>query len=114
MFGGVELHNQENTRDAGKTRRAANVDLKQVYGHKQLELFSSLAACRKFIQQAKITMAAWLIKRTERWNQLRHILTCKLLRKIHGDPDISPKLGFLVIFFSVQDSLILGMQVNQC
>ena len=35
MFGGVELHNQENTRDAGKTRRAANVDLKQVYGHKQ-------------------------------------------------------------------------------
>ena len=41
------MHNQENT-DAGKTRRAANVDLKQVYGHKQLELFSSLAAGNLF------------------------------------------------------------------
>ena len=51
MFGGVELHNQENTSDAGKTRRAANVDLKQVYGHKQLELFSSLAVGNLFYKQ---------------------------------------------------------------
>jgi len=96
-----------------KTRGARRCGLEASLRSQTMRIVQ-LISCRKFIQQAKITIAAWLIKRTERWNQLRHIFTCKLLRKIHEDPDISPKLGFLVIFFSVQDSLILGMQVNQC